>query len=120
MKSLLIVFPITLLLLAMPASAADGNALFEWATQWKQGDAQQSQDPGAFAGYVQSFIDLHTDLSDREIGIIKNPLFCPPRNTQTATALDAVYRYLEAHPEKRRFTGSSLVAAALWETFPCD
>lgn len=43
MKSLLAVFPITMLMLAMPASSADGNELFELAMQWKQGDARQPQ-----------------------------------------------------------------------------
>lgn len=120
MKSLRLITLFVAMPLALPVQAADGHALYEWGLEWKRVDSQNSRDPGTFSGYVQGFIDLHTDLSDREIGIIKAPFFCPPRNTQTAQMLDAVMRYLEVHPEKRRFTGSSLVASALWEAFPCD
>ncbi len=120
MKFLQIVLLAATMISALPARAVDGNELYTWGTQAARGDSRDSPDPGAFAGYVQGFIDLHTDLSDAEIRIIKRPFFCPPRNTQLAQMLDAVMRYLEAHPEKRRFTGSSLVASALWEAFPCD
>ena len=120
MKSLQIVLLAATMMLALPATAVDGNELYNWGVQWKQADSNNLPDPGAFTGYVQGFIDLHTDLSDTEIGIIKAPFFCPPRNTQLAQMLNAVMHYLEAKPEKRRFTGSSLVASALWEAFPCD
>lgn len=120
MKFLQIVLLAAAMMLASPARAVDGNQLYQWGAQSTRDDSRDSPDPGAFVGYVQGFIDLHTDLSDDEIGIIKAPFFCPPRNTQLAQMLDAVMRYLEAHPEKRRFTGSSLVASALWEAFPCD
>ena len=52
--------------------------------------------------------------------MLKAPLFCLPGRVQLDQLLVIVYRYLEAHPEKRRFTGSSLVSAALWEAFPCN
>jgi len=120
MRPMRIVLLAATMMFALPAGAADGNELYKWGMQWKRGDSQNSPDPGAFTGYVQGFIDLHTDLSDAEIGIIKAPFFCPPRHTQLAQMLDAVMRYLDTHPEKRRFTGSSLVASALWEAFPCN
>ena len=107
-------------MLALPAQAVDGDELYEWAKQWKQGDTQGSRDAGSYVGYIQGLIDLHTDLSDPEIGIIETKLFCMPANSQPGQAFNAVIQYLEAHPEKRRFTASSLVATALWETFPCD
>ncbi|NIO42769.1 MAG: hypothetical protein GTO41_23040 [Burkholderiales bacterium] len=120
MKTLRAVLLIVTALLALPARAVDGNELYKWGTQWKQSDAQRAQDAGSYAGYVQGFIDLHRDLSDPEIGMLKMRLFCLPARTQLDQVLDVVFRYLEGHPEKRRFTGSSLVSAALWGAFPCD
>ena len=108
------------LMMATPAGAVDGNELYKWGTQWKQGVAAETRDAGSYTGYIQGLIDLHTDLSDREIGIIKNKVFCLPESARLDQAFVAVIRYLEAHPEKHDFTGSSLVASALWEAFPCE
>ena len=52
--------------------------------------------------------------------MLKTQLFCLPKRAQPDQALQVVMRYLEAHPEKLRFTASSLVSVALWEGFPCD
>ncbi len=120
MKALRVVIFFAAAMLASPAQAVDGNELYKWGRAWKQSDTQTSRDAGSFIGYVNGFIDLHTDLSDPEIRMIKAPFFCMPPNVQLGQALDAVIRYLEAHPEKRKFTGSSLVAAALWQAYPCD
>ena len=120
MKALLPVVLVLTALLATPARAVDGNELYKWGRQWNQGAAQNPRDAGSFVGYIQGLIDLHTDLSDPEIGIIKNRVFCLPDSAKLDHAFDVVIRYLEAHPEKHDFTGSSLVAAALWEAFPCD
>ena len=120
MKFLPVVFLFWIFMLTSPAYAVDGHELHQWGQAWEENNAPDSRDAGSFAGYVLGFIDLHTDLSDSEIGIIKAPFFCPPRNTQTGQLLNAVAVYLDANPEKRRFTGSSLVASALWEAFPCD
>ena len=119
-KTLLGIVFVAASILALPAHAVDGNELYRWGRQWKQDNTQDARDAGSYTGYIQGFIDLHTDLSDPEIGIIKTKFFCMPARTQLDQAFDAVMRYLEAHPEKRKFTASSLVAAALWEAFPCD
>ena len=120
MKTLLAVLLVAAAMLATPARAVDGNELYEWGKEWKRSDTRNSRDAGSFTGYIQGTVDLHTDLSDPEIKFIKTKLFCLPGNVQLDQAFEAVMRYLEAHPEKRRFTASSLVAAALWEVFPCD
>ena len=120
MKTLFGVLLVASSLSGAPAQAVDGHELYEWGRQWKQSDTQKPPDAGAFKGYVHGFIDLHRDLSDPEIGMLKTPLFCLPARTQPDHVLDVVIRYLEAHPEKRRFTGSSLVSVALWEAYPCD
>jgi hypothetical protein len=120
MKTLLMVISVAAALLASPAQAVDGNDLYKWGSEWKRSDTPNARDAGSFTGYIHGFIDLHRDLSDPEIGIIKTRFFCMPASAQPDRAFDAVMRYLEANPEKHRFTGSSLVAAALWEAFPCD
>jgi hypothetical protein len=120
MKTLLAVLLVAAAMLATPARAVDGNELYKWGKEWKRSDTRNSRDAGSFTGYVQGTVDLHTDLSDPEIKFIKTKLFCLPGNGQLDQAFEAVMRYLEAHPGKRRFTASSLVAAALWEAFPCD
>ncbi|UCD68148.1 MAG: hypothetical protein JSW48_15415 [Betaproteobacteria bacterium] len=120
MKTILAVLLASAAMLATPAQAVDGNELYQWGREWKRSDTQNARDAGSFTGYIQGFIDLHTDLSDPEIGIIKAKFFCVPARTQRGQAFDAVMRYLEAHPEKHRFTASSLVASGLWEAFPCD
>lgn len=120
MKTRLSVALVAALMMATPAQAVDGNELYKWGRQWKQSAATDARDAGAYTGYIQGLIDLHTDLSDPEIGIIKNRVFCLPASSKPDYAFDAVIRYLEAHPEKHDFTGSSLVASALWEAFPCE
>ena len=120
MKTLLVVSLVAAAMLATPAQAVDGNELYKWGSEWKRSDTEKSRDSGSFTGYIQGTIDLHTDLSDPEIKFLKATLFCLPDNVQLDQAFEAVMRYLEAHPEKRRFTASSLVASALWEAFPCD
>ncbi|UCH49166.1 MAG: hypothetical protein JSU95_05090 [Betaproteobacteria bacterium] len=120
MKTMSAALLVAVAMFALPAQAVDGNELYKWGREWKRGDAEDSRNAGSYVGYIQGFIDLHTDLSDPEIGIIKTKLFCYPANAQLGQALDAVMWYLEAHPEKLRFTASSLVSTALWQTFPCD
>ena len=120
MKTLLVVWLVAAAMLATPAQAVDGNELYKWGSEWKRSDTEKSHDSGSYMGYIQGTIDLHTDLSDPEIKFLKATLFCLPDNVQLDQAFEAVMRYLEAHPEKRRFTASSLVASALWEAFPCD
>lgn len=120
MKTSLAVLLVAAAMLALPAYAVDGNELYKWGREWKRGDTQDTRNAGSFTGYIQGFIDLHTDLSDPEIKFIKAKLFCLPGDTQLDQAYDAVIRYLESHPVKLRFTASSLVSAALWEAFPCD
>ena len=120
MKTLPTVLFVAATILATPAHAVDGYELYEWGREWRRSDAQNSRYAGSFTGYIQGSIDLHTDLSDPEIKFLKATLFCLPDNVQLDQAFEAVMHYLEAHPEKRRFTASSLVASALWEAFPCD
>lgn len=120
MKTRLAVLLVAAAMLATPAQAVDGNELYKWGSEWKRSDTEKSRDSGSFTGYIQGTIDLHTDMSDPEVKFLKATLFCLPDNVQVEQAFEAVMRYLEAHPEKRRFTASSLVASALWEAFPCD
>lgn len=120
MKKVLGILLVAAVLPALPARAVDGHELYKWGREWKQSDTQNPRDAGSFMGYVHGFIDLHRDLSDPAIAMLKTPLFCLPNRAQPDQALDVVMRYLEAHPEKLRFTGSSLVSVALWEAFPCD
>ena len=120
MKTLMLVLLVTAAMLSTPVRAADGNELFKWGREWQRSDTQTSRDAGSYTGYIQGLIDLHSDLSDPEIGIIKLKVFCLPAGAQLDQALNIVIRYLEAHPEKHEFTASSLVASALWEAFPCN
>lgn len=120
MKILTSVLLVSAAMLATPAQAVDGNQLFKWGKEWKRSDTQDARDAGSYTGYIQGFIDLHRDLADPEIGIIKAKFFCLPPGAQPGQAFAVVIRYLEAHPEKHDFTASSLVASALWEAFPCD
>ncbi len=120
MKTLTAVLLVTAAMLSTPARAVDGNALYEWGKEWKRSDTRNSRGAGSFTGYIQGLIDLHRDLSDPEIGIIKLKVFCLPADAQLDRAFNIVIRYLETHPEKHDLTASSLVASALWEAFPCD
>lgn len=120
MKTVMAAFLVAAAMMTSLAQAVDGNELYKWGRAWREAGTQDSPYAGPYVGYIQGFIDLHTDLSDSEIGIIETQFFCMPASAQLDQAFDAVMRYLEAHPEKRKFTGSSLVAAALWKAFPCD
>ncbi len=120
MKTLTLVLLVATAMLSTPARAVDGSELYKWGMEWKRSDTRNSRGAGLYTGYIQGLIDLHRDLSDPEIGIIKLKVFCVPASAQSGQAFNIVIRYLEAHPEKHDFTASSLVASALWEAFPCD
>jgi hypothetical protein len=44
----------------------------------------------------------------------------PPNNVEAWQLMDIAIQYLQKHPEQRHSAGSSLVARALSEAFPCQ
>lgn len=79
----------------------DGNALYE-------GMRGSRMDKNAALGYVMGVADTVRGIS-----------FCPPPNVTAGQLGDTVQLYLAAVPDKRHYTGDSIVIAVISESWPC-
>jgi hypothetical protein len=79
-----------------------------------------SQDEGAFGRGV--FVGYVVGVADRlGAGKVNGYNACiQSENVSTGQLKDIVKRYLNDHPQSLQYIGSSLVAAALSESFPCN
>ena len=94
---------------AAPASGAfmDGDRLL----------AKCNEDPGeglaVCVGYIAGIADVLLEDS------VRGRRACMSLSVMTEQAVDAVRRWLEAHPDDRRYAANGLVAEALSAAFPC-
>jgi hypothetical protein len=86
-----------------------GNALYSYCAVPTQDETATS----ICMGYIDAIVDVMT------ANAINGFRACIPQTVRNPQLLDVVNQYLRANPEKRHFTASSLVAAALSAAFPC-
>ncbi len=79
--------------------------------------AKCNEDPGeglaVCVGYVAGIADVL--LTDS----VRGRRACMSLSVMTEQMVDAVRRWLEAHPDDRRYAANGLVAEALSAAFPC-
>ena len=79
--------------------------------------AKCNEDPGeglaVCVGYVAGIADVL--LTDS----VRGRRACMSLSVMTEQMVDAVRRWLEAHPDDRRYAANGLVAVALSTAFPC-
>jgi len=68
-------------------------------------------------GYILGVSDTYSHLA--EWGEIK-PYWCEPDGVGSTQLIRIVIKQLQEHPESLHKTASSLVANALYTTFPCE
>lgn len=86
----------------------DGNRLWEACGQTASGAA-----PAACHNYVIGVLDTMADNH------LLRPAICLPQRFVSGQITDVVRLYLAEHPERRHYTGASIVGAALMGAFPC-
>jgi hypothetical protein len=87
-----------------------GNELYQQLSKWRKSSTGigHSEDlvPGNIGmGYV--------------IGVVDSFENCIPQQVSRGQVIDIAFRYLDAHPEERQFSASSVVKVAVAEKFPC-
>jgi hypothetical protein len=87
-----------------------GNRLLEYCSDRSAGTAH-----GVCLGYVQGVYDGALGPTHS----LGDFMACVPEGVEAKQMVDVVSHYLTSHPERRQFTGSSLVADALSQAFPC-
>ena len=70
---------------------------------------------GICTGYILGVAEA-LDGPERGLG---NFRFCTPEGVTNGQLKDVVVKWLQVRPQHRHFTGSSLIAAALRDAFPC-
>jgi hypothetical protein len=97
----------------------DGNKLFlllqkqALIDSGKDPTTKDVMDASMSAGYVLGIVDYA--FADSSV----SPNVCVPDATQIRQLVEVTFKYLKAHPERRQEPASSVVSAALLETFPC-
>ena len=87
-----------------------GNELYQQLSRWQKTStgtgSVQDMVPGSIGiGYV--------------IGVVDSFENCIPQHVSRGQVIDIAFRYLDAHPEERQFSASSVVKVAVAEKFPC-
>ena len=106
-KSLLIV--ISLVALALPAQADDGQSLLTQMNNSHTNNETKYQTSAYVQGYIAGVMDAHD-----------KGMYClPARRVSTGTVVSTVEDYLNSHPKQLHKTASYLVTVALAESWPC-
>lgn len=87
------------------AYAISGNDLIKWLPDYEQ---RSNFSSGMFLGYVSGVGELGANI-----------LFCLKPSVTRGQAAAIVAKYLRNHPESWQEEASTLVVAALEESFPC-
>jgi hypothetical protein len=104
-------------LLSVPRDASAQQTTFYFVTgETLYAQCLNSKDLLASA-YIAGVSDAHDGL---RTGSTRPPKFCTSPSTSIDQAVDVVCKYLAEHPERRHFTGASLIFSALRESFPCS
>jgi hypothetical protein len=106
---------VLILILAIPKLGwaevyTSGNELYQQLSRWQKTStgtgSVQDMVPGSIGiGYV--------------IGVVDSFENCIPQHVSRGQVIDIAFRYLDAHPEERQFSASSVVKVAVAEKFPC-
>lgn len=113
MMSKIIVFLVLLLALQLAnAQFYSANDLVQWADADERISAGRSQ---------TNDYQLSAELRGYVVGTFDstNFLYCAPAGITVRQIGAIVQKYIRAHPERWSATGSTLVIAALKESFPC-
>ena len=106
-----------MLLLALQGAAADEDKPRSWTSGtdlWNECNNVQDQfSTGACLGYVVAAAEI------ADGGYLKGYRTCIPKDTSKGKLEDAVRRYLDKHPEQKRYIGYQVVVTSLVEAFPC-
>ena len=105
MRKILITFSILLLGISGRANAVSGNEL----AQSCRGQESNSR-WGFCVGYVVGVIDQARDTKED---------FCIPAEAIQSQVARVAAKWFDSNPDKLHFSASSLVRAALNESFPC-
>lgn len=97
-----------LLYLSNPALAVTGNDLYNWCSD---------DDPGVCNGYLLGSVSTISTLQSWKR--VKRNFICLPSSFTDRQLRELVLAHLQAHPESRHLSGSSLTLNALLAAFPC-
>jgi hypothetical protein len=75
--------------------------------------AAAGESQGFCGGYIAAIADVGSKVPVADV------MICPSAKVTVGQVVDIVKQYLAVHPERRRFSASSLVANALADEFPC-
>lgn len=112
-----------LALTTLPAPAAEsasasfltGNELHARLVDWKREESKDIITAALGYGFVMGVADAIHGYNEPRTG------FCyrRPEKVTTGEIVNAVFSYLERHPEKRNLSAWSLTAGGLSEAYPC-
>ena len=90
-----------------------GNDLYSKLQDWKSSSPSNAITAGAGAGYVVGIADAVNGKT------AAGGKFCLPQNVNVQQLIDVAYNYLNANPQERHLTASSIVVYAFSQAFPC-